>query len=146
MSSSGCSYEDLLNQTRDFHPVVSPTQASNDANSSSAYSSWSETLGPNVTIRYDGAGVTGTGSSTLCTTSFEYYLVAYALNYTNASINSSQYRTGQLSILINSSSGLVHNSSVMRLPDYTTHYSTTNWAGYAVSKCSDCSVWLSYAQ
>jgi hypothetical protein len=144
--AEGCDSESVINTTvSGFHHTFSPSQAAANSNASALYASEVHSLGPNVTEMYTGVGAYASINKATCSPTYGYYLVSYALNFTNASNNASQYESGELSITVSPATGAVHNASVTRLPNAMARYGGA-WSAYAISKCSDCSVWLSYTQ
>jgi hypothetical protein len=94
-----------------------------------------------VTVVYAGVGTTASGSTSSCTITYSDYLVGYALNFTNQSANSTEYRTGQLSVLVNPSTGSVINATVSRDVNTLPGHTSSKWSGYTVGPCgSSCTI------
>ena len=65
-------------------------------------------------------------SLSACSVQFGNYLAGYALNFTNASANSTINNTGQLSIQVNPNSGAIVNSTIDRI--FISNWSVPTWS------------------
>ena len=124
---TSCAPDALAPTVASYSPPISKSQASNNANHSSQYSSAVASLGSGYTFTFVDAGFKASASTATCSISGQTYQVAYSI------LNITTNVTGQLSIFVDPNTGTVTGSSISWPVMSNPHAFSGQWTGYTTS-------------